>query len=192
MPNRHQTVSFSLLGYISCILIIEWAYYNYYSLTLKGLKALRSLLSPWIEPQAAATATSKQMEFMSWSPIHLEDHLLIFFCAIYICIGKHTVNGQYPSAPRSASMSLKNGIAIARTVATTTNKLLQMSLRKLTLNLYFPEPPRIIEYSSVTNFDFGHIQIAHDSNALNNGCEKTCKINLRWACSVLIMNFSSM
>jgi hypothetical protein len=83
--------------------------------------------------------------------------------------------GPYEIAPRSASISLKKGNAIASKVATTTKVVLPVSLKKLMLKLNFLLPI-LSGYSVFTNSELGHLMLAHDSNVLNIGWASTCQL----------------
>lgn len=84
-----------------------------------------------------------------------------------ISTGKYTVNGQNPSDPRNARMSLKKGIAIASMVAKITNIVLPLSLSKLKLKIVLL--PILMGYSPFTKLELGHFALANDSNFLYTG-----------------------
>lgn len=113
---------------------------------------------------------SKKEKLKVLSPNHLVPFLM-FFLAMYISTGKYIVNGQNPMAPKRASISLKKGIAIAITVNTTTNMLLQTNLNKLSLNFIFP---MLIGYSLLTKLDLSHLCLAHVSTIVKMGWTTTC------------------
>lgn len=83
-------------------------------------------------------------------------------------------------APRSASMSLKNGIAMASTVTTTTKRVLQTSLNIFILNFIFP---MLTGYSLVTNAELGHFCPANVSTTRNMGWVITCPIVINYSVS---------
>lgn len=94
-----------------------------------------------MEAHAAPSETTKQRKLMLCKRIHLGANLAMFFCEMYIVMGKYTVRGQNPTAPRNASTSLKKGIRIARRVLITTKIVLQISRSILTLH---PKCPLLV------------------------------------------------
>lgn len=89
-------------------------------------------------------------------------------------------------------MSLKKGRAMASTVTTTTNVVLQPTLNKLMLKLLNFLSPMLSGYSLVTNLDSGHLILAHNSTVLNTGWDRTCHqgndnaISLKLLCSIYL------
>lgn len=75
------------------------------------------------------------------------------------------VIGQNPMDPKKPTMSLKNGITIARTVVVTTKKVLQMITKKfiLILNLL----PSFRVFDELMRFGYG--LATHDSTIENIG-----------------------
>lgn len=138
-----------------------------YILYLNGLYLWNASLNPWMAAVAVAIDITIKIKFKVWSPSHLILSLLIFCLVINIWIGKNIVNGQYPIAPRSASISLKKGIAIARIVTIVTNMVLQISLNKFKLQMP-------IEYSRLIKLDFGHLWPTNDSTTPKIGWTMTC------------------
>lgn len=120
-----------------------------------------------MEPHAAASETKKQRKLRVLNNIHLPLNFSMFFCAMYISVGKYTVSGQKLAAPRNPSMSLKNGIKIAKSVASATKILLQINLNMLTLNL------KLFTWITVSSlfriFRFGFLLMTHFSTAAKTG-----------------------
>jgi len=137
-----------------------------YCLYMKSLYFLMFLLIPRMEPTAATTETRKHTKLNSWSTHHFNDNLLICFCAMCICMGKNTMRGQNPIAPRRARNSLKNGMAMAIVVATATYIVLQISLKRLTLNV---KGPIFVGYSLFMKSERGHTMLAPISIIRNSG-----------------------
>lgn len=99
----------------------------------KGLYAFKALITPTMDPVAAAMETARQTTLNICIATHLEDHRRILFCAMYIATGKYTVNGQNATAPRSPKTLLKNGSSMEINVVLTTKAVLHTSLNRFTL-----------------------------------------------------------
>lgn len=99
-------------------------------------------------------------------------------------MGKYTVRGQKPKAPRNPITSLKNGIMMAKTVIITTNTVLQINL------IMFSETGKDLELIMVISlrkiFMFGHFLMTVASTAANTGWLNTClhehKLELQLIC----------
>jgi len=76
------------------------------------------------------------------------------------------MSGQNPNAPSNARNSLKNGIAMAITVAIITKTVLQISLNKLMLNV---KEPILFRRSLFMKDDCGHVMLAPISTIRNIG-----------------------
>lgn len=82
------------------------------------------------------------------------------------------VSGQKPMAPKTASISLKEGMDIANTVVTFTNVDLQMTFKTFIL-VCLKGSHSIIGASWTMTLLAGHFPAAHVSTVANIGCEKT-------------------
>lgn len=75
------------------------------------------------------------------------------------------VIGQNPMAPKKPTMSLKNGIAIARTVVVATKKVLQVIIKMFMLTLNLPPSCRVFDEL----MRYGYRLARHDSTIENIG-----------------------
>ena len=98
---------------------------------LKGLYVLTSWARPWIDPAAATIETTKQAQLNIFSQVQVKENFGNFDCAMYISMGKYTVNGQKDAAPSRPTKSLKNGNIMAITAVTITYTVLHTSLKEL-------------------------------------------------------------
>lgn len=73
----------------------------------------------------------KQAQLNILSDVHVKENFFIFDCAMYISMGKYTVNGQKEPAPSSPKKSLKKGNVMAITAVTITYAVLHTSLKML-------------------------------------------------------------
>ncbi|CAL1395633.1 unnamed protein product [Linum trigynum] len=92
----------------------------------------RNWIRPSTDPTAANSDTTRHVQLNIFNHVQVMENLGILALAMYISMGKYTVNGQNDAAPMSPRKSLKNGKIIARTTVTTTYADLQTSLNKLT------------------------------------------------------------
>lgn len=151
---------------------------------MKSLYLLIFSIIPRTELTPAATETRKHTKLNIWSTHHFDDRVLICFCEMCIWIGKKTMSGQNPTAPRRARNSLKNGIAMAMIVAIITYIVLHINLNKLRLK------PIFVGYSLFKKVDCGHAKLAPISTIRNNGWASTCNAmsisqikHYNWVCN---------
>lgn len=82
-----------------------------------------------MDPTAAMSEMTKQAQLNIFNQIQVEENLGNLVLAMYISMGKYTVNGQNEAAPINPRKSLKNGNIIAITVVTITYAVLQINLK---------------------------------------------------------------
>lgn len=92
---------------------------------------MREFIRPSTDPAAATSDTTKQARLNIFSHVHVKENFGIFVRAMYISIGKYTVNGQNAAAPMRPKKSLKNGKIMATTAVTITYSVLHTNLNEL-------------------------------------------------------------